>query len=219
MSRSLHTRPLELRAASRVRDPFAPRGRGDARRERATRRDLRARGLLPAVERAAAAAPDRLPRVVVQPPRPGHLHAVTTGDVERLLVRLGPPFFYGLREVALVRGAAGTLDLGRFVAVGRVLLFDLPAPPWRLPRAPADAARLARAGAVLSSDERGLVVGWPGDSLRAFVLLDVLLHELGHHLLQHHRGKRLARVARTREHEARADLVAERARRLLGAAR
>lgn len=217
MSRSVHTRPLRVRAASRVRDPFAPRGRDDARLERATRRELGAQGLLPVVERERGPERDRLPRLVVHPPREGHVHAVRKGDIERILARLGPTFFYGLREVALVRGAAGKLDLGRFVAVGRILLFDVPAPPWRVRLAPDHADRLARAGAVLSRDERGVLeVAWPGDSLRGFVLHDVLLHELGHHLLQHHRGKRRVRVARTRDHEAYAERVAEGARRALG---
>jgi hypothetical protein len=46
--------------------------------------------------------------------------------------------------------------------------------------------------------------------LRKFVLCDVLLHELGHHRLQHEKGKRLARIARTRDHEAYATRIARR---------
>jgi hypothetical protein len=34
------------------------------------------------------------------------------------------------------------------------------------------------------------------------MLFDVLLHEIGHHVLQHGKGKRLVRIARTRDHEA-----------------
>jgi hypothetical protein len=40
------------------------------------------------------------------------------------------------------------------------------------------------------------------------MLFDVLLHEIGHHLIQQYRGKRTARVARTRDHEACADRFA-----------
>jgi hypothetical protein len=45
--------------------------------------------------------------------------------------------------------------------------------------------------------------------------VDVLLHELGHHVTQHRRGARAGRIARTRDHEAAAELVARRARELL----
>ena len=34
------------------------------------------------------------------------------------------------------------------------------------------------------------------------MLRDVLLHEIGHHVLQHGKGKRGVRIARTRDHEA-----------------
>jgi hypothetical protein len=155
----------------------------------------------------------RLPRVVVTPARAGHVHAASEADLERLLRRLGARFFYGLASIELTRGDDGPLAFGRYVAPGRVLLFDVPVPPWRGALHPDDAARLARAGAVVSRD----LVEWPGDSLRAFFLSHVLLHELGHHLLQHHHGKRPSRIARTGAHEAFAELAAARARRLLGA--
>ena len=54
--------------------------------------------------------------------------------------------------------------------------------------------RLAEVGATL--------VDWPKDTLRRFMQEKVLLHELGHHVLQHHKGKRPVRVARTRDHES-----------------
>jgi hypothetical protein len=72
--------------------------------------------------------------------------------------------------------------------------------------------KLQAAGADLS--EEG-VVSWPGDTLRRFMLGHVLAHELGHHVLQHERRLRGERAARTRDHEARADLIAARFRRLL----
>jgi Zn-dependent peptidase ImmA (M78 family) len=34
------------------------------------------------------------------------------------------------------------------------------------------------------------------------MLEEILLHELGHHVLQHEKGKRPERIARTRDHEA-----------------
>jgi hypothetical protein len=42
------------------------------------------------------------------------------------------------------------------------------------------------------------------------MLEEVLLHELGHHVLQYHKGKRLARIARTKDHETFAALFAKR---------
>jgi hypothetical protein len=41
------------------------------------------------------------------------------------------------------------------------------------------------------------------------MLVDGLMHEIGHHLIQHHKGKRLARVMRTADHERRAKQFAE----------
>jgi hypothetical protein len=92
----------------------------------------------------------------------------------------------------------------------------VPAPPWRrLSLSSADEARLGYAGATLDTDDRGFLhVAWPGDTLRDFVLLHVLLHEVGHHVLQHKRRRR-DRIARTRDHEAFAELYAARARRKL----
>ena len=89
---------------------------------------------------------------------------------------------------------------------GRIVLYDQPIPPWRLrgALAPDDAALLARAGAVLTVHQPGptTVVEWPNNTLRDFMLVEVLLHEIGHHVLQHHKGKRAARIARTGDHEA-----------------
>jgi len=51
-----------------------------------------------------------------------------------------------------------------------------------------------------------------GDTLRQFMLREIFLHEMGHHVLQHYKGKRLARVARTRDHEAFANRFVEKHR-------
>ena len=56
-------------------------------------------------------------------------------------------------------------------------------------------------------------MSWPGETLKEFMLLDVLLHEIGHHVLQHYKGKQRVRIARTRDHEAFASAFAERCRR------
>jgi hypothetical protein len=155
----------------------------------------------------------------VQRPRPGHLHPAGRADLERLLHFFGPRHYYGLRAVRLLRAPAapaGKLLLGRLRVPGEVLLYEQPAPPWVLtaPLAPADAQRLLRAGAVVAEVHAGTRwrVDWPGQTLRDFLLFDVFLHEVGHHVFQHETGKRTARVARTRDHEAFADAFARRCR-------
>jgi hypothetical protein len=45
------------------------------------------------------------------------------------------------------------------------------------------------------------------------MLFDGLMHEIGHHLIQHHTGKRLARVMRTTDHERSAGRFADACRR------
>ncbi len=93
--------------------------------------------------------------------------------------------------------------------------------PWRLPgRLPAkQRRRLQRAGAVVEVPPPGLqtLVAWPDRSLRDFMLFDVLMHEVGHHLIQHYKGKRHVRQARTKDHEAFAEHFARRCRLLHGA--
>jgi len=150
--------------------------------------------------------------------RPGRLHPASRRDVLRFLRLLDPDLLYGVREIALVRapaeaGAAG-LFFGRFVSTGRIELFEQPAPPWfvrgRLPAA--ETRRLLHAGASVRVDNAlGTTwIDWRPAALRKFFLREVLLHELGHHRLQHEKGKRPIRIARTRDHEAYATLIARR---------
>jgi len=79
-----------------------------------------------------------------------------------------------------------------------------------------EAERLRQGGAVIAEGVLQTVVTWPGRTLREFMLFDVLMHEVGHHLVQQYKGKRLARVLRTGEHEALADRFARRCRSLYG---
>ncbi len=104
---------------------------------------------------------------------------------------------------------------GRFEIPGRIKLFEQPLPPWRLPGRlkREDARRLRKAGAVISLQPGSIVtlVEWPGNTLEHFMLNDVLLHEVGHHVLQHNKGKRSVRIARRKDHEAFALRYGERA--------
>ena len=140
-----------------------------------------------------------------------------------MLKAVGPAAFYGLRSIELARSPANASIsapvFGRYCAPGRIILFEQPLPPWRVSGLLKGdmARRLERAGAVLTrlTDVGATFVEWPEDALRRFMLEEVLLHELGHHVLQHHKGKRPKRVARTRDHEAFAARFADKQRAAL----
>ena len=107
----------------------------------------------------------------------------------------------------------GRRQLGRLFVPGHVVLYDQPSSPWRFSSLTDDErSRMVRAGADLEVREGAVLVHWSERGLRDFMLFDVLMHELGHHMLQHNKGKRTVRVARTRDHESFADRLAERCR-------
>jgi hypothetical protein len=168
----------------------------------------------------AVAAP--LPRIVRRRASPGYIHALSRRDVVEALRALGEEYFYGLRAIELVqpppeRGPG--LALGRLRVPGTILLFAQPEPPWTLSGrlSPDLRARLERAGALLNDAASGQTVAeWPDGTLRDFMLFDVFAHELAHHVLQQYKGKRGVRIARTKDHEAFADLTASRMRAALG---
>lgn len=162
------------------------------------------------------------PRVQVGRPPTGFIHPAPRADVSALLRRAGAECVYGLRTVRLTvppsRDAAGLL-FGRLIVPGVILLYAQPMPPWVLPgRLPAEEHdRLGCAGAEITPAGAGTqtIVAWPGDTLRRFMLYDVLLHEIGHHVLQHERRAPAGRIVRTRDHEAFADRFARRWRERL----
>lgn len=150
--------------------------------------------------------------VRVGPPRRGFVHPAGPGDVARVLAFFGPAACYGLRGVELRQRPAGAgLAVAALRVPGLVVLFEQPAPPWVLPGRLTD-DRLERAGAVVAAGPAGTLVEWPGDTLRDFVLFDGLMHEIGHHTIQHAARKRHTRAMRTADHERRADAYAARAR-------
>lgn len=150
----------------------------------------------------------------VAPARAGFVHPATPRDIRELLAFFGPLAVYGLRSVELRHAvdpgcSCGRLLVARLHVPGRVVLYEQPRPPWVVRGLSARAlARLRRAGAVLDVAAAVTRVEWPDETLRDFVLFEGLMHEIGHHLVQHHRGKRSVRVMRTADHERCADAFA-----------
>jgi hypothetical protein len=157
---------------------------------------------------------------LIQAPRPGFHHPVSKRQILEFLGAVGPTALYGLRSIELVRQPNDQdydhLRFGRYEAPGRILLLEQPKSPWRLPGLLKDKDMLIfkKAGALVFRvpDAYVTVVEWPKGALERFMLEEVLLHELGHHVFQHDKGKRLARVARTSDHEATAARFAARQR-------
>jgi hypothetical protein len=216
MSGSKHTDPIRIRAPRRVRAPGEPRGSRDPSTQQACARALKELGIriVPDAIPESDDEPAPLPRLRVSRPRNGFHHPASRADVARLLRFFGATCTYGLQSIELLRGEeqspGAAVCFGRLLVPGRVLLFDQPALPWvltgRLPMS--EAERLRRAGAKIEEDVLHTRVTWPESTLRDFMLFDVLMHEIGHHLVQQYKGKRPARVLRTREHEALADRFA-----------
>jgi len=102
--------------------------------------------------------------------------------------------------------------MGRLEVPGRIVLFDQPPSPWFVSGSipSADKEKLERAGALIesSSDNLQCLVNWTPEALKHFMLFEVFMHEVGHHLIQQYTGKRSARVVRTKDHENFADLFA-----------
>jgi hypothetical protein len=224
MSRTKHTDPPRVRAPRRVRAPYEARGYADRSSHRQFARVLKEAGIVP----AAAAVSDRvpgpapLPRVIVKRPRTGWFHPVGRTEILGLLRFFGEECCYGISSIELLQGSQESggdrLLFGTLMVPGRIVLYDQTPPPWRLAGrlSAAEQERLRIAGAVVETvDEASQsIVSWPGDTLRDFMLFDVLMHEIGHHLLQHYKGKRRDRIARTRDHEALAERFAARCREL-----
>ena len=119
-------------------------------------------------------------RIHVHAPRPGFAHPASGRDVHDVLEAIGPWAWYGLRAVELRQ----TEDFRPgFVVYGRT---RVPGEIFLYEQPLSEAA-----------------------SLRDFMRFDVLLHELGHHVLQH-RSRKVGRVQRRSDHERFAEAFAGR---------
>ena len=222
MARSVQTRPRRILARDRLRAAYAPRGVAGLSRKFRQLRLVKEQGMsVSAVSSQDAARVDfsvRLPRITIARPPHGRYHPAERSDIVDLLRFFGPEVYYGLRSIELVPPPVGSnqLRLGSLLVPGRIKLFALLPSPWMLrgTLTETEMQRLSRAGANLQILGDGLqtIVQWPSETLRDFVLFDVLMHEIGHHVVQQYTGKRSERVRRTRDHEAFADHFARRAR-------
>ena len=160
------------------------------------------------------------PRIIVQEPQRGFFHPASKSDILEVLGAVGPEVTYCLTTISLSRAPQATRNglppLGRLSVPGNIIIFEQPIPPWRLSGTVygKDLMRLSRAGAIVEYHNAAdaTLVDWTAESLRDFILFEVLLHEVGHHILQHYKGRRAARIARTRDHETFAQNFADRCR-------
>ncbi len=223
MSRSKHTRPRRILAASRVREPYEPRGYGDVSGIFSCARVFKEMGVTTEVSISRASAKGRpapLPRLIVKRPREGFTHPATKADVTKMLRFFGEQYTYGLRSIEMVQAvhtpADDGLALGRLLVPGRIIIYEQALSPWVLPGrlGPKEEQKLRQAGAVIELVGGGsqTSISWPGETLRDFVLFDVLMHEIAHHVLQQYKGKRGVRVLRTKDHEALANKFARECR-------
>ena len=208
MSRSKHTDPRAIRAARRVRVLDERRGIDDRSGHRRLGKALKTFGVLVSENRYDSTN-IRRPRIIVRRARPGYHHPLSKRDILKLLDLVGSVAVYGLRCIELrhstVTPSCRAQAFGHYQVPGKIVLYEQPLSPWRLPKlAPKTIRQLQAAGAtIITLPHAGAtLVDWPGKTLHRFMLEQVLLHEIGHHVLQYHKGKRLIRIARSRDHEA-----------------
>jgi hypothetical protein len=210
MTRSVHNDPIDIRAARRLTNPYDRRSLGDCR---VSQRRTRRTGLNRTVLRNGAPGSARsgvTTRIIYHAPGDGYAHPAGRADVRRFLDQLPARYRYKLHAVELrpvpPDGSPNARLLGRLLQDGRIILYAQPHSPWVLGGLLTDQeqARLSQAGAEVSMDRRSCltIVTWPVDRLRDFMLQDVLLHELAHHVLQVRRGTQAIPTTRASDHEA-----------------
>jgi hypothetical protein len=92
-------------AASRVRDPFEPRGKDDQTSFRQIARILKqSRIILESPLKSDYRAPI-MPRITAKRPRYGYAHPAGKTDILRILEFFGERYFYGLRSIELIQGS------------------------------------------------------------------------------------------------------------------
>lgn len=126
------------------------------------------------------------PRVIVTPVEDTVHHPLSKRDVQLVLSALPPRLTAGLRSVSLLGPRARPDRAPVFASyrrAGFLRLHAVPLSPWLLPPLPAQAAvEMGRYGALIEMlSDGGSRVAWPGDSLRLFFTLGVMLPGLERH--------------------------------------
>ncbi len=219
MSRSKQTRPRQIIAVDRIRNPREAKGFSDSQRVNRVRQVLRDVGINAFEDLAPGLGFADLPRIVVKRPRTGFFHPANKSQIERVLIHFGELSWYGIQEISLLQNSKATvnkLSFGSLIIPGKIQLFEQRKTPWFLSGgfAPEQQSLLENAGAIVefSSDRLRCKIDWPDDSLSNFMLFEVLMHEVGHQIIQQFTGKRTAQVLRTKEHELLASAFARRCR-------
>jgi hypothetical protein len=220
LSRSKHTRPEQILAADRLRAPREPRGKNDPSAFHQIARALKEAGVVLESQNDGITTAPALPRVITKRPRSGFIHPASKSDIIAILQFFGERCFYGLRSIKLVQRNESTIEadlvLGRLEVPGTILIYEQAEPPWFLNGSltESEKAKLIRAGALVetAADNVHSLVHWKSEDLKNFMLFEVLLHEIGHHLIQQYKGKRSVRIARTKDHEKFAELFAQKCR-------
>jgi hypothetical protein len=216
MTRSLGTDPPDIRAERRIKAPRKRRGQEEVarRRVRRLRKELRVEDQERTVSNAG---PPHRVDIVVVPARRGYFHPLKPAEIRRAFEFFGPLAVYGIRSVEmrpLVQRSARGVPIARLQVPGKIVLFEQMHPPWNVRGLAGESIdRLRRAGATVKEGLGAARVDWTPQALKDFVLFEGLMHEIGHHLIQQHTGKRLVRVMRTANHEHRAAAFADACRR------
>ena len=148
------------------------------------------------------------------PLHPSFIRPFTAEDVRDALVRIPQHFLRGLRGVYLLGGTpkqerASRGDLFHYGCYGwgRVHLHAFPRAllesRYKRPPRPHAMQAYRRAGAVWEEVADGWVCRFDRESLKAFYLTDVLVHEIGHHADRSNRHKNDAQAERFAEWFAR----------------
>ena len=134
VSRIVHTRPRAIRAADRVRAPFAPRGASDPSACYSLARMLKSSGIVSQPETITSAGEPSmpLPRIREQRPLPGTFHPLSRREICLALGFFGAECVYGIRAITLasaVTPTTGDLSFGRLIVPGQIILSAQSIPP------------------------------------------------------------------------------------------
>lgn len=126
------------------------------------------------------------PRVIVTPLHPPLVHPLSKRDVQLVLSVLPSQCTAGLRSVSLLDERVmpdGTIVFASYRRDGFLRLHAVPTPPWPLGSAdPVLLDELRQYDARIETESSGACsVSWPGDSLRLFYVMGVLLPGVARH--------------------------------------